>query len=47
MYEDKALADEAIEAVEKEIHHDVDPDEYAKHAVVHEEARNGEINGKV
>jgi hypothetical protein len=48
VYEDKALADEAVEAVEREIHHDVDIDEFSKHAVVHEELKDGlNGNGKV
>lgn len=49
MFEDKALADEAVIAVEKEIHHDVDPELLGKdgHGVVHEEDARHEMPNKV
>jgi len=47
LYEDKALADEAVEAVEKEIHHDVDVDDYSKHTAAHVELKGDGLNGKV
>lgn len=37
VFEDKELADQAVIAVEKEIHHDVDIDGTSKHGAVHAE----------
>lgn len=44
VFEDKALADEAVVAVEQEIQHDVEHGGFEKHAVVHEERRDDEIS---
>ncbi|KUJ14642.1 major myo-inositol transporter iolT [Mollisia scopiformis] len=47
LFEDQALADEAVVAVEKEIHHDVDVDAFGKHAVVHADHSSHELSEKV